>query len=94
MKGQDGISPVWQPQAVVHLLDTSAERAAASGDPGMCGFDDMEGWTPGTCDRNKPFRAGQTGGTRFNHTTRNGRQYESHELFTSRTFHVILSPQD
>ena len=28
MKGQDGISPVRQPQAVVHLLDTSAERAA------------------------------------------------------------------
>lgn len=41
------------------LLDTSEERTAASGDPGMWSFDDMEGWEPGTCDHDKTFRAGQ-----------------------------------
>ncbi|CAI9154897.1 unnamed protein product [Rangifer tarandus platyrhynchus] len=56
---QDDVSPVRQRYAVVDLLDTSEERTAASGDPGMWSFDDMEGWTPGTCDHDKTFRAGQ-----------------------------------
>ena len=58
---------------------------------------DVELWRRGGLDvRNTWPQWGQdrAGGARLYHTTQHGRQCKPHELFTSRTFHLILSHQD